>query len=374
MAALSDKKILVFQGGGALGAYQAGAYEAMHKEGIRPQWIAGISIGAINSAIIAGSPEDKRIENLRTFWSMVTSGPQSIPFGEEPLLRRWFNEYSAISAATLGVKGFYTPRFSRPFGMLTGGDAAISLYDTSPLFETLGKLVDFDLINKGPTRLSVGAVNVETANFAYFDTVELHNHGGLDVRHIAASGALPPGFAPVEIDGNHYWDGGLVSNTPLQWVMDKRDHAEDICVFQLDLFNATGRLPRDLQEVAAREKEIRFSSRTRLNTDFVKDQERTRKALKRLLAKLPENLLDDPDVEYLMSKKDGGGTTVVHLIYSRRKYETSNMDNEFSRVTMEDHWRAGFDDVKATIECKQWQNRRIPESGFVTIDRRRRDS
>ena len=371
MSSLSDKKILVFQGGGALGAYQAGAYEALHQEGIEPQWIAGISIGSINSSIIAGSPPEKRIENLRTFWNLVTSGPQTIPFGQEPLLRRWFNELSAVSASMHGVNGFYSPRLAKPFGMMTGGSAAISFYDTTPLFETLERIVDFDLINNGPMRLSVGAVEVERGNFKYFDSLELHNKGGMDVRHIAASGALPPGFAPVEINGKHYWDGGLVSNTPLQWVMDKRDHAEDICVFQLDLFNARGRLPQDLQEVAGREKEIRFSSRTRFNTDVAKDQELTRKALKRLLAKLPEEFKSDPDAAYLMTKQDGGGTTVVHLIYERKPYETSSMDNEFSRVTMEDHWRAGFDDVKATFANKQWQNRRIPVDGFVTIDHRR---
>lgn len=373
MADLSDKKILVFQGGGALGAYQAGAYEALHDAGIRPEWIAGISIGAINSAIIAGSPEGRRIENLRSFWDMVTSGPQAIPLGEEPLLRRMFNEFSAIKAATFGVEGFYTPRLARPLGWLTGGTSAISFYDTTPLFDTLDRLVDFDLVNRGPVRLSVGAVEVERGNFRYFDSLEMQNRGGLDARHIAASGALPPGFPPVEIDGRHYWDGGLVSNTPLQWIMDKRDHAEDICIFQLDLFNAHGPLPRDLMEAAAREKEIRFSSRTRLNTDIAREHECTRKAVKRLLARLPAEFADDPDVRYLMDRQDGGGTTVVHLIYERKHYETNNMDYEFSRVTMEDHWRMGFDDVKATLACRQWVNRRIPQDGFVTIDRHRAD-
>jgi NTE family protein len=371
MADLSDKKILVFQGGGALGAYQAGAYEALHSEGIRPEWIAGISIGAINSAIIAGSPEDKRVENLQDFWNMVTSGPQSLPLGEEPLLRRWFNEFSAASAATLGVEGFYTPRLARPLGWLTGGTAAVSFYDTTPLMDTLDRLVDFEMINKGGSRLSVGAVEIESGNFKYFDSFDLQNQGGIDARHVAASGALPPGFPPVEIDGKHYWDGGLVSNTPLQWVMDKRDHAEDICVFQLDLFNARGHMPRDLMEAAAREKEIRFSSRTRFNTDVAQNQERTRHALKRLLSRLPEGFEDDPDVAYLKKMHDGGGTTVVHLIYRRKRYETNTMDNEFSRVTMEDHWRTGFDDMKATLSCKQWTDRRIPDEGFVTIDRLR---
>lgn len=370
MTILSDKKVLVFQGGGALGAYQAGAYQALHEGGIRPEWIAGISIGAINSAIIAGSPEEKRVDNLRTFWEMVTAGPSALPIGEEPLLRRFYNEFSAVWAASFGVKGFYKPRLPNPLDWFQGL-APIAFYDTTPLLDTLNSLVDFDLINKGPMRLSVGAVEIESANFRYFDSLQMKNRGGIDARHIAASGALPPGFPPVEIDGKHYWDGGLVSNTPLQWVMDRRNHKEDICVFQVDLFSASGHMPRDMMEAAAREKEIRFSSRTRLNTSIARQQEKMRKSLKRVLARLPEAFADDPDVRYLLGEQDGGGTTVVHLIYERRGYETSTMDNEFSRVTMEDHWRAGYDDVRRTLECDQWVNRKIPDDGFTTIDRRR---
>lgn len=370
MSVLSDKKIIVFQGGGALGAYQAGAYEALHEAGIRPEWIAGISIGAINSAIVAGSPEDKRVENLRRFWELVTSGPRTIPIGEEPLLRRFFNEFSASMAATVGVNGFYKPQLPNLVTLMSGR-APIAFYDTSPLIETLESLIDFDLINHGPTRLSVGAVEIESANFRYFDSAQLKNRGGINALHIAASGALPPGFPPIEIEGKHYWDGGLVSNTPLQWIMDRRDHKEDICVFQVDLFSASGHMPRDMLEAAAREKEIRFSSRTRLNTQIAREHEKMRKALKRVLEKMPQELANDPDVQYLLGEQDGGGTTVVHLIYQRRGYETSTMDYEFSRITMEDHWRAGYDDVKETLACGQWINRRIPEDGFKTIDRRR---
>lgn len=370
MSMLSDKKIIVFQGGGALGAYQAGAYEALHEAGIRPEWIAGISIGAINSAIVAGSPENKRVENLRRFWELVTSGPRTIPIGEEPLLRRFFNEFSASLAATVGVNGFYKPQMPNLVTLMSGR-APIAFYDTSPLIETLESLIDFDLINHGPTRLSVGAVEIESANFRYFDSAQLKNRGGINALHIAASGALPPGFPPIEIEGRHYWDGGLVSNTPLQWIMDRRDHREDICVFQVDLFSASGHMPRDMLEAAAREKEIRFSSRTRLNTQIAREQEKMRKALKRVLEKVPAELANDPDVQYLLGEQDGGGTTVVHLIYQRRGYETSTMDFEFSRITMEDHWRAGYDDVKETLACGQWINRRIPEDGFKTIDRRR---
>ena len=367
-----DKKMLVLQGGGALGAYQAGAYQALHEAGVRPEWVAGISIGAINSAIIAGSAPNQRVDNLRAFWEMVSSGPSSIPCADDPLIRKWFNEYAASLSALTGVNGFYVPRVIMPWQYAADPKASISYYDTSPLIETLKKLVDFDRINAGKVRLSLGAVDVVSGNFAYFD-----NHGSeppdgpLTAHHVAASGALPPGFPPVEIDGRYYWDGGLVSNTPLQWVLDKRRTTDDICVFQVDLFSASGHLPVDMADVMAREKEIRFSSRTRYNTDEARRNELHQKALRRLLEKLPPEFRDDRDVRLLRRADDRGAVTVVHLIYQRRAYETHYMDNEFSRLTMESHWAAGYKDVEDTFRCKSWTGRVIPEDGFVAIDHRR---
>jgi NTE family protein len=360
-----DRKFLVLQGGGALGAYQAGAYEALHKAGVRPEWIAGISIGAINSAIIAGNPEEKRVERLREFWDMVSSGPKSMPFSADAMARKWFNDYSSASNTMFGVNGFYIPRAVMPWQYFTDREAATSFYDTTPLIATLERLVDFEHLKRRHVRLSVGAVNVANGNFRYFDNA---NHDVLTPHHIAASGALPPGFPAVEIDGNYYWDGGLVSNTPLQWVVDERREAEDICVFQVDLFSSAGHMPADMNDVFAREKEIRFSSRTRLNTDIARKKEKTGKALKRLLSKLPPEMLDDPDVRYLMKQDGRGAVTVVHLIYRRQSYETYKMDNEFSRLTMEEHWKAGYDDVCETFATKEWTGRRIPDEGFVTID------
>lgn len=370
----TDRKYLVLQGGGALGAYQAGAYEALHEAGVRPEWIAGISIGSINAAIIAGSPEGRRVDNLRRFWETATSGPANLPFEAGPLVRKWLNEYSAAFSATAGVGGFYLPRSIMPWQYAVDPKAAISVYDTSPLIDTLDDLVDFDRINHGAVRLSLGAVEVETGNFAYFDTHPCRLRDQpvpLTAHHVAASGALPPGFPPVEIDGKHYWDGGLVSNTPFQWVIDERNTREDICVFQVDLFSALGAMPRDMSDVLAREKEIRFSSRTRLNTNEAARHERYEKALRRLLGKLPPDLANDPDVNYLKSQDDRGAVTAVHLIYARKPYETHSMDNEFSRLTMEEHWRAGYDDVVRTFASPQWKNRVIPNDGFVAIDYRR---
>ena len=369
-----DRKYLVLQGGGALGAYQAGAYEALHEAGVRPEWIAGISIGAVNAAIITGSAEDKRVDNLRRFWEMATSGPASLPVQTGPVIRKWLNEYSAAFAASAGVNGFYLPRSLMPWQYVADPDAAISLYDTMPLIDTLNQLVDFDRINHAKLRLSLGAVDVETGNFAYFDTHPCRQRdrpAPITAHHVAASGALPPGFPPVEIDGRFYWDGGLVSNTPFQWIMDERDTREDICVFQVDLFSARGAMPRDMSDVLAREKEIRFSSRTRLNTNEAARHERYRQAIRRLLDKLPPELADDGDVKYLKAQDNRGAVTAVHLIYARKPYETHSMDNEFSRLTMEEHWRAGYDDVMKTFASPQWTHRVIPEDGFVSIDYRR---
>ena len=371
-----DKKYLVLQGGGALGAYQAGAYEALHDAGVRPEWIAGISIGAINAAIISGNPEGKRVEKLRAFWEMASGGPKTLPFETGPLIRKWLNEYSSAFNAAAGVNGFYLPRSLMPWQYVADPNAAISLYDTSPLIETLETLVDFDLINSRVVRLSLGAVEVLTGDFAYFDNHpcrQRHVPRPITAQHVAASGALPPGFPPVEIDGKYYWDGGLVSNTPFQWVLDERRTRDDICVFQVDLFAAEGMMPHDMSDVLAREKEIRFSSRTRLNTNEAARNERHDKALKRLLDRLPPEFADDGDVRILRKQEDRGAVTAVHLIYARKPYETHSMDNEFSRLTMEEHWKAGYDDVRKTFASRQWLNRVIPDDGFVSIDHHRDD-
>ncbi|MEI2678157.1 MAG: patatin-like phospholipase family protein [Burkholderiaceae bacterium] len=217
----SEETILVLQGGGALGAYQGGVFEALSAVHHEPTWVAGISIGAINAALIAGNPPADRTARLREFWDLVSSALPTPPIVAGARAREALNEISATQVMQFGVPGFFQPRFPpapfQPIGTLE----AISFYDTTPLKQTLERLIDFDRINAGPMRLSVGAVNVRTGNFAYFDSAKQR----IDVRHIMASGALPPGFAPVEIDGEHFWDGGLVSNTPLQYVLDQPGQA-----------------------------------------------------------------------------------------------------------------------------------------------------
>src|SRR3954469_19582491 len=362
------QRVLVLQGGGALGSYQAGAYQALCHFDFEPEWIAGISIGAINAAIIAGNAREKRVERLKEFWEMVSAPVPWNPVTSGDGGRSLFNETSAALIATFGVPGFFRPRFPPAPLWPQGSPQSQSYYDTAPLRATLERLVDFDRINALETRLSVGAVSVTTGNFRYFDNVELKKLGKkIGPEQIMASGALPPGFPSVEIDGEHFWDGGIASNTPLDYVLDAEVDS-DLLIFQVDLFSARGPLPVSLLEAAEREKDIRYSSRTRMNTDKNKQVHNTRKALRELIAKLPDDLRNDPSLEILSRAAKENTVTVVHLIYRSKNYETSSKDYDFSRLAMVEHWSAGERDVCLSMRHKDWLEK--PQSGetMVTYD------
>jgi NTE family protein len=361
---------LVLQGGGALGAYQAGVYEALAERGIEPNWIAGMSIGAINAAIIAGNPPQDRIERLREFWNGTTSNGCQSYFGNDDfsriggsLWRNVINQISAGFALVSGAKGFFKVRPISPWLNPAGTIAATSFYDTSDLKPTLERLIDFDRLNAGETRLSVGAVNVRTGNFVYFDT-DTHTIGP---EHIMASGALPPGFPAVEIEGEHYWDGGLVSNTPLQWVVETEPR-RDTLAFQVDLWSARGELPRDMFEVMTREKEIRYSSRTRAGTDQFKHVQKLRRAAAGLLEKLPEEFRNSPDAKMLSTAADRKSYNIIHLIYRAKDYEGHSKDYEFSRLSMEEHWRAGYHDARRTLRHPEVLRQPDNHEGVFTFD------
>ncbi len=362
------KRVLVLQGGGALGSYQAGAYQALCHFDFEPEWVAGISIGAINAAIIAGNAPEKRVGRLKEFWEQVSPPLPWNPTTSGERGRSLFNETSAALIATFGVPGFFQPRFPPAPLWPQGSPQALSYYDTAPLRATLERLVDFDRINDLKTRLSVGAVSVTTGNFRYFDNFEFKKLGKkIGPEHIMASGALPPGFPSVVIEGEHFWDGGISSNTPLDYVLDE-DTAEDLLIFQVDLFSARGSLPVSLLEAAEREKDIRFSSRTRMNTDKNKQVHNARKALRDLIGKLPEDLRNDPSVDILRRAAKENTVTVVHLIYRSKNYESSSKDYDFSHIGMVEHWGAGVRDVHLSMRHKDWLER--PQSGetMVTYD------
>lgn len=346
-------RVLVLQGGGALGAYQAGAFEALTENGYTPDWVAGISIGAINGAIIAGNRPDNRVKRLRTFWEQVSSGVQNLPLTGEHYWRNYFNDVSSFYSLFYGVPGFFHPRATPPIFSVSPGPQSLGYYSTEPLRETLHSLVDFDVLKRGDVRLSVGAVNIKSGNFAYFDSQKI----ALGPEHVMASGALPPGLPPIEIAGEYYWDGGLVSNTPLQYILDEPSEAKALCIFQIDLFSAGGVVPQNLLDAIEREKEIRYSSRTRLNTDMMREKVQHRQALKRLLAKLPDEMKDDADARLLGNQKDDPDISLVHLIYRSRAYESHARDYEFSRVSVEEHWEQGRADVIATLNTREWKER-----------------
>jgi NTE family protein len=359
-----EKNVLVLQGGGALGAYQGGAYEALAAGGLEPEWVAGISIGAINAAIIAGNPPDRRVKRLREFWELVSSRLTLPPLSSDTTSRKLFNETSAALVASTGAPGFFEPRLPPALFMPPGTVEAVSLYDTSPLKTTLLELVDFDLLNSGPVRFSIGAVEVASGNLKYFDS----KTDTIIPEHIMASGALPPGFPPVEIDGQLYWDGGIVSNTPLQYIIDGGVPRTDMVIFQIDLFSAKGTVPQTLFDVQSREKEIRFSSRTRLNTDYFRLIQSMRRAVRRLDGVLPDDIKSGFDWKLLSSFSCNAAITIVHLIHRRAVYSTQSNDYEFSRYTVNEHWRDGRDDVERTLNHPAWKHREHPEDGVMVLD------
>lgn len=344
-----DNVTLVLQGGGALGAYQAGVFEGMTEAGYAPNWVAGVSIGAINAALIAGNPPDKRIARLREFWDLVSSGVLlEAPEFFDPL-RATFNRASSALSATLGVPGFYAPRVPPAVFAPPGHPNALSVYDTRLLQGTLERLVDFDLINRNGMRLSLEAVNISSGNSTYFDSRQIC----IDPRHVMASGALPPAFAPVEIDGDYYWDGGIVSNTPLWYVLDDEPRIGGLIV-QVDLFNARGDLPQNLDQVMERRKDIMYSSKTRSNTTRVTEREQMKGALKRVLAKIPGEFRNDADVKALEAICNCPHVDIVHLINRRYSYTSSSKDYEFSRATVRQLWETGLEDFRRTVAHPEW--------------------
>jgi NTE family protein len=359
-----DKKVaLVLQGGGALGSYQAGVYDALSTTDYLPDWVAGISIGAINAAIIAGNAPERRVDQLRSFWHTVTA---------PPAWRGWLDGTSWLSAGQrrhlgstaavmFGQSGFFAPH--APSAWLLEGPKT-SYYDTAALKGTLEALVDFDRINAGAgPRLSVGAVNVRTGNFAYFDSAEMP----LSAEHIMASGALPPGFPGVEIDGELYWDGGLVSNTPLQYVITKIPRRSRL-TFQVDVFPARGAPPRSLEDVAEREKDIRYSSRTRAATEAIRSSHDLRHNINLLWDKLPAKLRDTPEARFLYNYGCVTTMDIAQLIYRPEEGQGHTKDYEFSRATMQERWAQGHADAITTLAASPWLAPMPPELGARTFD------
>lgn len=359
--ALPDKIALVLQGGGALGSYQAGVYDALAEVDYLPDWVAGISIGAINAAIIAGNPPETRVAQLRAFWEQITETAMGWPTGPFEGPSSLAQKASAQAALLFGQPGFFSPRKVLEW---ISPRRPVSYYDTSALKTTLERLVDFDRINAATEpRLSVGAVNVRTGRFAYFDS----NKTAIRPEHVMASGALPPGFPAVEIDGEHYWDGGIVSNTPLAHVLDQLPRSSRL-TFQVDVFQAHGQVPATLEEVAEREKDIRYASRTRMNTNIFANKHEVRHAINEMIELLPPELAATPEARRLYKMGCVTQMDIVQVIYRPMAPQGFQKDYEFSRATMTQRWDQGHADAQVTLEAAPWLAPKSKEVGVRVFD------
>lgn len=367
ISASYDRVALVFQGGGALGAYQAGVYEALSEAGLHPNWLSGVSIGAINAAIIAGNPPERRVERLREFWNLVSSRKIWLFTPDGDMFRAWRNQWSSTITMLEGQPGFFEPRPINPWLLARGAEGATSYYDTSPLRQTLLRLVDFDLLNNDGIFFSVGAVNVKNGNFLFFD----NRKQKIGPEHIMASGALPPAFPPILIDGDYYWDGGIVSNTPLLYLLSQEKRLSTLA-FQVDLFSATGTLPRDMRDVSGRQKDITYSSRTRFTTDSYRRNHDFRVRVAKSLAKIPADLREPEDEALIAEVTNMPPVNIAHLIYQQKSYEGSAKDYEFSNTSMLEHWKSGYDDTKRTLMRPDWLQR-PPDGCSVVVHDLHRD-
>lgn len=358
-----DRVALVLQGGGALGAYQAGVYQALHEADIEPDWVSGVSIGAINSALIAGNRREHRIERLQSFWDRITDRKVWWFTPEGDIFRQARNVTSSLLTTMLGQPGFFEPRQVSAWLAPAGATDATSFYDTNPLRETLLDLVDFDLINRRAVHFSVGAVNALSGNFVYFDNmIET-----ITPEHVMASGALPPAFPTVKIGTEHYWDGGIVSNTPLQHLLAQDDTLNSL-IFQVDLFSSRGPMPRTMQDVMGRQKDIMYSSRTRLMTDLFQTLQGWKKQTHSALSQIPEDRLSAEDRALRDHLALIPEHTILQLIYQQKTYESHAKDHEFSRTSMKEHWHSGYEDTKQTLTRKDWLTIPPDGAGIVTHD------
>lgn len=358
-----DRRVaLVLQGGGALGAYQAGVFQALAEHDLVPDWVVGTSIGAINAAIIAGNPVAGCVERMHEFWRRVGHG-DLFDMRQTPDELRQFNTWFAtVDAALRGVPGFFAPRLFNPFlaGLPVAPEQA-SVYDTGALAATLGGLVDFAHLRAADAiRLTVNAMCVTTGEFASFDSARQT----VGIEHVMASSALPPGFPPVRIDGRLYWDGGLYSNTPLEVVLDDEPRVNTLC-FMVDLWRAEGPEPRTLDEVNTRQKDIAYASRSQRHIDEYRRLHALRNALHALHDRMPQKLHDAPKVLELAHSACHTTMHIVHLRYAGQDWQMSGKDINFSRGSIEWRWQQGYADASRAAEQAAWLAPQPPDVGVV---------
>jgi NTE family protein len=349
----------VFQGGGALGAYQLGIFKALDEHDYHPDWVIGTSIGAINACIIAGNEPQARVARLEEFWDTVSRSllPGFSP--EDEKARQWYNFVSAQSSLLFGQPGMFSPRFKNPLYEMNGSADNISFYVADPLRRTLEKLVDFDLINSGKIRFTLGAVEVQKGKAVYFDS----NKQTIGPEHVLASCALPPAFAAVKIDGEYYWDGGVLSNTPVQAIIHDSHHVNTLC-FMANLFDSFGLNPKTLDDVMKRYKDIMYSSQDRMHLQAFIEILRLRREIHFLYQKMPENLRKDPEVKKLYENECIDNVLhFVRFLYTAPNTELSSKDFEFSKLSIDERIQAGYQDGLIAVEKTPWLNPITADAG-----------
>ena len=359
---LPGQVVLVFQGGGALGSYQAGVYQALHEADIEPDWIIGTSIGAINASLIAGNRRDDRIPKLWEFWRRVESHPgwnfSGFSTGFSDALSNW-------SILVGGIPGFFKPNLLAHWGMdLPVGSDQAGYYSTMPLQKTLLELVDFGRINREGPRFTVGAAHVRTSEMRYFDS----RTSEISVRHVLASGALPPAFPAIRIDGELFWDGGVLSNTPTEIVFDDNPR-RDALIFAAHMWNPVGPEPGSIWEVLHRHKDIQFSSRISSHVVRQTQTHRMRHVISQLAARLSDDDRDSDAVKELASYGCMTRMHVVQLLAPRLSHENHTKDIDFSRSGIRHRWEAGFEHTKHMLDKKPWQGEFDPLEGVILHQR-----
>jgi len=358
-----DHVALLLHGGGALGAYQAGVYEALHDAGLDPDWIAGTSIGSVTGAIIAGNPPGRRVDRLRSFWTTVTSRPAALIPPRFQEARKAVNIWSALLTTALGQPGMFAPVMPGTWWLSPTDSPPTSLYDSAPLRETLLRLVDFGRLNSASTRYAAGAVNVESGDTEWFDNATTE----ILPEHVMASGALPPAQPMVRIGSSFYWDGGLGASTPLQHLLNQAGDAS-VLAFQVDLFGAAGALPRDIWDVLSRQKDIQQSSRTRMATETALDRLRQARLLQSALDKVPDAALTAQEHEVRQARSAVPRLALLNLIYQQNAYDGQAKDCEFTAAAMREHWDAGHRDTVRTLRNSDWLAKPTRSGGVAAHD------
>ncbi len=350
--------VLVLQGGGALGAYQGGVYQALHEAGVEPDWIIGTSIGAINASIITGNKPEDRLNRLKEFWRRME---RSDFWGVFPAWTGVADALSSWSTLVNGIPGFFevNPQAFLGAHVPLGADHA-GYYSTEPLRKTLEELVDFSLINRKQPRLTVGAAHVRTSMMHYFDTREME----LTPSHIMASGALPPAFPAVRIDGELYWDGGILSNTPTERIFEDYPRRNSL-IFAVHLWHPTGEEPETILQVLHRQKDIQYSSRIANHIVRQRESHRLRHVISELVKFIPGELKADPRVKELAGYSCRTRMHVVRLLAPRLTNETHIKDIDFSPAGIGARWEAGYADTNRALATQAWLEECDPLEGVI---------